>query len=100
MTLQIVRFTTHPEQVAAVESAITELFGAVGDARPSGIRYLATRHPDRPQFELLLHLADGADNPLPGIPRAARFRQQMTNWAPTAPAPESAIVLGRYRILD
>ena len=100
MTLQIVRFTTHPEQVDAVESAITELFSAIGDAGPNGIRYLATRHPDRPQFELLLHLADGADNPLPGIPRAARFRQQMTDWALTAPAPESATVLGHYRILD
>jgi hypothetical protein len=100
MTLQIVRFTTHPEQVAAVESAITEMFSAIEDTRPSGIRYLATRHPDQPHFELLLHMADGADNPLPGIPPAARFRQQMTNWALTAPAPQPAIVLGRYRILD
>ena len=100
MTLQIVRFTTHPEQAEAVESATTELFSAIGDARPGGIRYLATRHPDQPQFELLLHMADGADNPLPGIPRAARFRQQMADWALSASAPEPATVLGRYRILD
>ena len=58
MTLHIVRFTTHPEQAEAVESAIT------------------------------------------GIPRAARFRQQMADWALSAPAPEPATVLGRYRILD
>ncbi len=100
MTLQIVRFTTSPEQVDEVDSAAAELFSAVEKAQPEGMRYLATRHPDRPQFELLLHLADGVDNPLPSIPRAARFRQQMADWAVTAPTPETATVLGQYRMLD
>ncbi len=100
MTVQIVRFTTHPEQAEEVEAAVAELFKAIDQAQPSDIRYLATRHPDRPQFELLLHLADGADNPLPAIPRAAQFRQQMADWALTAPQPEAATVLGHYRILE
>lgn len=100
MTVQIVRCTTRPEHTEEVEAAVAELFGAIEQAQSSGIRYLATRHPSRPQFELLLHLADGADNPLRSIPRAARFRQQMADWALTAPQPEAATVLGRYRILD
>lgn len=77
MTVQIVRFTTRPEQVDEVEHAVTELFSAIEQTQPGSIRYLATRHPAQPQFELLLHLADGADNPLLEIPRAARFRDQM-----------------------
>jgi hypothetical protein len=99
MTIQIVHFTTRPEQAAEVEGAVAELFAAIEQAQPGGIRYLATRHPDRPQFELLLHLADGVDNPLPAIPRAAQFRQQMADWSLTA-QPEAATLLGRYRILD
>lgn len=100
MTVQIVRFTTRPEQTEQVEAGVTELFAALDQTQPDGIRYLATRHPDRPHFELLLHLGDGIDNPLPAIPRAAQFRQQMAEWALTASQPEAATVLGRYRILD
>lgn len=100
MPLQVVRFTTRPEHIYEVESAIGELFSAVEQAQPTGMRYLATRHPDRPRFELLLHLADGVDNPLPTITRAARFREQMAGWALSTPAPVPAVVLGRYRILD
>lgn len=100
MTLQIIRFTSRPEQTAEVEAAVSELFDAIGYAEPSGIRYLATRHAEQPEFELMLHLADGRENPLPAIPRAALFREQMAGWALTAPAPQPAKVLGRYRMLD
>jgi len=46
MTIQIVHFTTRPEQAAEVEGAVAELFAAIEQAQPGGIRYLATRHPD------------------------------------------------------
>jgi len=99
MTLAIVRFTARHEQAAQVEHAVHELFDAMREARPSGVRYLATRHADEPEFELLLHLADGVENPLPGIPRAARFRERVADWALTDPAPRPTRLLGDYRML-
>ena len=45
MTVQIVRFTTRPEQ-EEVKGAVIELFSAIGQAQPSGICYLARRQPD------------------------------------------------------
>jgi hypothetical protein len=47
----------------------------------------------------MLHLADGAANPLPAIPEAAAFRQDMPRWAVTPPVPEPMTVLGDYRML-
>lgn len=99
MTLAIVRFTTHPEQATEVEESVTDLFTAIRERRPDGMRYLATRHPDEPEFELLLHLADGAQNPLPTIARAARFREQVAGWALTDPAPRPVRMLDHYRML-
>ncbi|HEY7047148.1 MAG TPA: hypothetical protein VH373_08005 [Jatrophihabitantaceae bacterium] len=96
MSLQIVRFTTRPEQVADVERGVADLFDALGVAGPDGVRYLAGRVADRPEFLLLLHLDEGVANPLPAIPRAAAFRQQLQDWA--APGPQPVSVLGDYRM--
>jgi hypothetical protein len=65
VSLQIVRFTTRPEQAAEVERGVAHLF-------------------------------DGVANPLPAIPRAAAFRQQLQGWA--APGPQPVNVLGDYRM--
>ncbi|MCT2585601.1 hypothetical protein [Actinophytocola gossypii] len=99
MTLAIVRFTTRPEQAKEVEESVADLFAAIHEESPTGIRYLATRHPDQPEFELLLHLADGTRNPLPAIPRAARFRERLAAWSLTDPAPKPLRVLNDYRML-
>lgn len=96
MSLQIVRFTTRPEQAADVERGVADLFDAVAAARPDGLRYLAGRVADQPEFLLLLHLDEGVANPLPAIPRAAAFRQQLQGWA--APGPQPLNVLGDYRM--
>ena len=67
MSLQIVRFTTRPEQAADVERGVADLFDAVANPLP-----------------------------LPAIPRAAAFRQQLQGWA--APGPQPLNVLGDYRM--
>lgn len=99
MTLQVVRYTARPEQAEETETAIRDLFAAVETARPQGIRYLAARIADRPDFLMLLHLAEGVLNPLPGIPEAAAFRRRLAARAVAPPAPEPATVLGSYRML-
>jgi hypothetical protein len=99
MSLQIVRFTAAQDRVRRTEKGIERLFAAVHAAAPEDIRYLAARTAEGTDFMLMLHLADGAANPLPTIPEAAAFRQEMPQWAVTPPAPEPMIVLGDYRLL-
>jgi hypothetical protein len=95
----MVRFRTEPRDVPEIEREIATLFGAVAAAGPDGMRNLAARTVDQPEFVLLLHLGDGTPNPLPAIPAAAGFRDRLPGWARTSPAPCSLDVLGDYRML-
>jgi hypothetical protein len=99
VSLQIVRFTASHEQTADVERGIERLFAAVSAAEPEQVRYLATRSVDGRDFMLMLHLADGPTNPLPGIPEAAKFRRDLPGWTLAVPEPEPVDVLGNYRML-
>lgn len=96
MSVQMVRFRTDPELVHEVEEAIGTLFTAVSEAAPIGITYTAGRVGDGPDFVFLLRLADGASNPLLGIPDALEFRAKLVGWAGEAVAPQPFAVLGRY----
>jgi hypothetical protein len=99
VSLQIVRFTAAQDNMTKVERGIERLFAAVHAAGPEEMRYLAARTADGPDFLLMLHLAGGAANPLPAIPEAAAFRQDMQRWALTPPAAEPMTVLGDYRLI-
>ncbi|TCP56995.1 hypothetical protein EV191_101946 [Tamaricihabitans halophyticus] len=96
MSVQIVRFRTTPEQVPAMTEEIDALFAAVTAAAPQGMRYIALRETDEPEFTLILELPDGADNPLPSIPVAAAFRGWLPSQTNDDPAPRSCTVVGKY----
>jgi len=100
MSPQIVRLPVSQHHLTAAEKQIERLFAALHAAAPADIRYLAARTTDATDFLLMLHLADGAANPLLSIPKAAAFRQDMPGRALTPPAPEPMTVLGDYRLLD
>lgn len=96
MSLQMVRFSTDAERVNEVQDAIATLFTAVAQAAPVGMTYTAGRVGDSSDFVFLLQLADGADNPLLGIPGALDFRAKVAGWAGLPVAPQDFTVLGRY----
>lgn len=98
MTVQMVRFTTDKANVVEVEKAIDSMMAAIDEAQPAGTRYAATRLADGVTFVLILELAGGVDNPLPAIPAARAFQQQLPTWATEAPAPQPLTVLGSYRL--
>jgi hypothetical protein len=100
VSLQIVRFTALHDQTADVEGGIQRLFAAVSAAEPEQMQYLATRSASGLDFMLMLRLADGGPNPLPGIPEAAKFRRDLPGWTVAVPDPEPVSVLGNYRMLD
>ncbi len=98
MSLQMIHFTARQEHIADLENGIAEAFSEVNAAKPTGLRYLAIRRDGTDEFLLLLHLADGATNPLLSLPAAAALREQMPNWVLTSPAPATATVIGDYRL--
>lgn len=98
MTVQMIRFTTSDEHVDEVETGIDAMLAALDRARPAGTRYAACRLADGATFLLLLELDDGVDNPLPAIPEALAFQQQMGRWAAAPPAAEPVTVVGSYRL--
>jgi hypothetical protein len=98
VTLQMVRFTTTEEQVSEVEAAVASMMAAIDEARPAGTRYAATKLADGVTFLLFLELAEGVENPLPAIPAARAFQQQMATWAVEPPAPQPVTVLGSYAL--
>lgn len=98
MTVQMLRFTATESDVAEIEAAVASMIAALGETRPPGVRYAATKLADGVTFLLLLELADGVDNPLPAIPEARAFQRRMPTWAIEPAAPEPVTVLGSYEL--
>jgi len=98
MTVQMVRFATTKANIAEIETAVAAMFAAIDEAQPPGIRYAAGRLADGLTFLLILDLADGVENPLPSIPEARAFQQQMSAWATEPPTPQPITVLRSYRL--
>ncbi|MFD0555459.1 hypothetical protein FB566_0664 [Stackebrandtia endophytica] len=95
MSVHIVRFTTEPENVSAVEEAIGDLFTAIDAVKPSGIDYTAIRVGDS-EFLLILRLDDAEVNPLTAIPEAIALRTRIADWSGGPVPPVRSQVLGRY----
>lgn len=96
MSVQIVRFRTATEHLPEVEEAVRGLFAAIEAAAPAGLDYTAVRVGDGAEFLLMLELAEGAVNPLPGIPEALAFRARVADWAGAPVPPQPVTVLARY----
>lgn len=96
MSVQIVQFHTHPDQVGEVEESIRKLFSAVEAAAPASIQYTAARIGDSSQFLLQLTLPDNTANPLLEIPETATFRGKTGEWAGGPVPPSTLHFIGRY----
>lgn len=97
--LEILRFSAGDAQAADIAAAIKRMFTAVEAAAPQGIQYLAAQF-DEDEFLLVLHLADGVDNPLTQIDEAVEFRNSMRHSGSPLPQPHRIRVLGNYRLLE
>ena len=69
MSVQMVQAKIKAERVSDVQAAAKQMFAALNDAQPQGIRYASSLLPDGETFVALLQVDDGAENPLPGSPR-------------------------------
>ncbi|ACZ91458.1 hypothetical protein [Streptosporangium roseum] len=99
MSVFMISYQVADEGVAEVVEAIEKAFAAVDAQRPDGIRYAYLRRAGGTEFVALLELADGVENPLPGLAEARRLQATVARWAVgPAPAPQPFDVLGDYRM--
>jgi hypothetical protein len=101
MPLLIVRYQVAKEDAAEVTAAVEKAFDAVRQQHPEGVRYAYMRVTDGTEFLALLELADGVENPLPGIEAARELQAVVARCAVgPAPMPQLLDVLGDYRLFD
>ena len=96
MTVQIVRFTAEPTDVPDVEAAIARMVAAIHRERPPGTRFTSWKLADGVTFLNVLELAEGAENPLPGIPECRAYQQQIAQWVAEPPRPQPVTVVAGY----
>ena len=98
MSVMMVHQKVKDGSVDAAEAAARDLFATLARVRPEGIRYASTRVADSSTFVAVLELADGTDDPLPGIPEYGRFLEQVKDWVDGPPVIEQLEVVGSYNL--
>ncbi|CAM3989292.1 hypothetical protein KIPE111705_34885 [Kibdelosporangium persicum] len=99
MALLLIQYHVAPNEVSAVTDAVHAAFEAVEAEQPQGIRYAYLRRSGSAEFTALLELADGAENPLPGIEAARRLQAVVAKAAAgPVPSPQAYEILGAYRM--
>ncbi|MEV0197679.1 hypothetical protein [Nonomuraea sp. NPDC050691] len=100
MPVFMISYQVVDEGVAEVAEAVEKAFAAVDAQRPEGIRYAYLRRAGSTEFVALLELADGMENPLPGIAEARHLQATVAKWAVgSSPTPQAFDVLGDYLML-
>lgn len=100
MSVLLIRAKVHEDKVAEAEAATKKMFAAVEQAQPEGLRYASTKLADGVTFVAIVEVADGIENPLPGLSEYREFQEKLDGWRVEPPALEQAEVVGSYRLFD
>lgn len=98
MSIIMIRSQVKAENTAEVEVAIGEMFTAIAEAAPPGVRYASCRLPDGVTYIALLEVEDGGENPLVAVPEFRKFQENLRNWLTEAPSMEQLTPIGSYRL--
>jgi hypothetical protein len=98
MSVLMVRQKIKDDSVQEAEAAVRELFATLDRVRPEGLHYASTRVVDSSTFVILLELADGIEDPRPGVHGYPRFLEQLKGWVDGPPVIEHLDVVGSYNL--
>ena len=98
MSVLMIRSKIKAEKAADVEAAAKEMFTAINQAAPHGVRYASCRLPDGVTYVALLELDDGAGNPLAALPSFRKFQEDLKDWLAEPPVTEQLTPVGSYRL--
>lgn len=98
MNVLMVTSKVKEEDAADAQAAIDELFEALEQAQPAGVRYAATSLSDGVTFVAFLELEPGQEHPLRAFPAYAELLAKFEPWRAEPAAVEHMTVIGSYRL--
>ena len=100
MPTVIVRYETKPERADENQKLIEQVFEALAQQAPAGLRYATFRLSDGVSFVHIasVETADGS-NPLAELPAFADFQAEIADRCAVQPAVRDATLVGSYRLL-
>lgn len=98
MEVLMVQSKIKAESVTDVEAAVNKVLVALDAAQPEGLRYASFLAPDGETFVALLQVADGVENPLPGLPEYQQLLEVVEGSRAAPPIVQSSTVIGSYRL--
>jgi hypothetical protein len=94
----VVQYKVKPDQVAANEQLVRDVYEELARVQPEGLRYGTFKLPDGVSF---MHLAvHGAENPLQQIEAFQRFQQGIRERCDEPPAVTELEAIGTYRFME
>ncbi len=94
-TTAIVRYRTRPEAADENARLVEEVYAALAETDPGGLRYATYRLADGVTFVHVARFA-GAQNPLTTLPAFAEFQRELAQRCVEQPAPSAATLVGSY----
>lgn len=102
MNVLMVRSKIKEENVADAQAATENVFQAIEQAQPAGVRYAAAWLSDGVTLLALLEVENSEDprrdNPLLALPAYAQLRENLKQWYAEPSAVEEMTVIGSYRL--
>jgi hypothetical protein len=93
----MVRYTVKPDQVAANEQLVRDVYAELDRTQPDGLRYATFKLDDAATF---VHLAaHGAENPLQHVEAFQRFQEGIRDRCVEQPVVTELEEVGSYRFL-
>jgi hypothetical protein len=96
--IRVVRYTTTPETVAENTRLVSQVFTALDEAKPDGLRYGTLLLPEQHTF-LHLVITPGEESPLSGLPAFDEFQRDLSSRVVGAAHPALATLVGNFRLL-
>jgi hypothetical protein len=98
--VKVIQYTTRKDAADENERLVADVFGALADTLPEGLRYATLRLDDGVTFVHVALLDDEAQNPLLTTPAFARFLEHLPSRLEVDPDTHDASIVGSYRLLD
>jgi hypothetical protein len=98
MTTILIRAEARPEHVADIEAAAKEVFAALEESQPEGLRYASMRLDDGVTYLILVSWPDGGENPLLAVPAYQEFARGLRGWLAAPGTTERLDLVGSYRL--
>jgi len=97
MNVLMVHSRVKAESVAEVEAAIEDVFSAIEEAKPVGVRYTSSMLADGVTFVRRQNSRTGSTIPS-GPARIRGIQENLKKWMAEPAAPEQMTVVGSYRL--